>query len=171
MLDALTALVVGWLCAVAQGAFFFGLETLWSATFITYFAVVLLWLIGSWLGLRLPDRTPEWPLALLTALGPMTTYLLLRTVPFDGRWWPVYALLIVGASLYAGFFFKRRRARFRGVQWLFLWESLGFVLGLVVALFGMVFRGITFVVWGPGIAALALVSCLALDRLVHRGNR
>ena len=167
MIDAVTALVVGWLCATAQGAFFFGLETLWSATFITYFAVVLLWLIGSWLGLRLPDRTPEWPLALLTALGPMATYGLLCAAPFDGRWWPVYALLIVGASLYAGFFFKRRRARFRRVQQLFLWEALGFVGGMIVAFFGMVFRGITFVVWGPGAAALALATCLALEWLVR----
>ena len=164
-MDALTALVVGWLCAVAQGAFFFSLETLWSATFITYFAVVLLWLGGSWLGLRLPDAMPEWPLALLTALGPIAAYGLLRAAPFDGRWWPVYALLIVAASLYAGYFFKRRRARFRRVQWLFLWEALGFVGGLVVAFLGMIFSGITFVVWGPGTAWLALAACLGAGRM------
>lgn len=170
MIDILSALAAGWLCAVTQGAFFFSLQTLWSATFITYFAVVLLWLGGSWLGLRLPDALPEWPLALLTAAGPMAAYTLLQAAPFDGRWWPVYALLIIASSLYAGYFFKRRRARFKRVQRLFLWEALGFVGGLVVTFFGMVFSGMGFVVWGPGAAAAALLACLGLGWMVkHRG--
>ncbi len=172
MIDALTALVVGWLCAVTQGAFFFALETLWSATFVTYFAVVLLWLCGSWLGLWLPDRTPEWPLALVTAAAPVGTYLLLQRAPFDGRWWPIYAVLIVGAALYAGYFFKRRRVQFSHVRWLFVWEAVGFVGGLLAAFLGMVFSGIDCVVWGPVTAWLALLGCVALGRCTRpKGSR
>lgn len=150
-------LLTGFLLGLEQMGLLFALQGQLSSSVVTYFAVTLAWLIGIVVGLALPV---SWPLAGLLVAGLVAYYTILflvNGVPFDLRWLPVYGLLTICTGAFAGSFFRQLDRAVRNPRRLFFVENNGFVLGLIVAVVGLMWFGIRAAVVAPAAAASILV--------------
>jgi hypothetical protein len=64
----------------------------------------------------------------------------------------------------SGAFFPHVRARFGKAKVLFFHENNGFVLGILVSLFGSVLAGRLLLALGPGLGLLPVAALMARDR-------
>jgi hypothetical protein len=64
---------------------------------------------------------------------------------------PVYLILITMSSIYAGYFFPFQSKFFKKINYLFLIENNGFVLGILSAYILFMFYGIGFLIFSPGV--------------------
>jgi hypothetical protein len=72
----------------------------------------------------------------------------------------VYVPLIVVSSVYAGYFFPFQSKFFERINYLFLIENNGFVLGILLAYILFIFCGINFLLLFPVVIFLILFICL-----------
>ena len=135
--------------ALLQASYFFLLQMSLSSAYITYFTVVLAWLCGSWLGLRIALIHKEIHLAFLAMVSVYLLYILTGIFPFQMNFLPLYILLVISSSLYAGYFFKAQRQAFIQVKYLFIWETLGFIFGLIFSFLGFILFGKRLILFGP----------------------
>ena len=151
--------LVGLLLGVVQNGLYFQLAFTLSSGFGTYLMVTLCWLAGSAVGVlyaaRLPIRTGVFLLTTLAAYAVCS--LILLVTPFNTTLLPLYAALVVAASLYPGVFFARAASVYAaGV--LFFRENNGFIVGLVLGTLLFMLLGRAALWLPPVLLALCLVA-------------
>ncbi|MCI0351012.1 MAG: hypothetical protein L0Z53_16420 [Acidobacteriales bacterium] len=152
--------LVGVLLGLLQTGLFLQLTFTLSSSIGSFLLVTLCWLLGSALGVvylgKLGFPASAFLLLALVAYG--ACVVMLNAAPFNTRWWPVYAMLIVMTGFYPGVFFARMSAVFRA-RTLFLRENNGFIVGLVLGslLFMLLGRA---ALWAAPIAVAVLVYVL-----------
>jgi hypothetical protein len=135
-----------------------------SSAYITYFSVVLAWICGSWAGLRITFQGREMYFALLALGSIYLAYFLANTFPFQMRFLPLYILLVISSSIYAGYFFRTQRKLFAQVKYLFFWENLGFIFGLISSFLGFILIGKRLILFGPlAMFSVVLISFFLKD--------
>ncbi len=144
-----------------QGALFFVFQIYVTATFMGYFAVVLAWMGGVILSMKLGiPRSVEGALVLSVVAYFALLRLSALIAPFAVAL-ALYPLFAVVVALPAGTFF-RAYSRSVSSRSLFLHENNGFVLGLALATFCFVQWGLTFLYLAPilsvGVTLLAFVG-------------
>jgi hypothetical protein len=143
------AFFAGVFFAVLQICYFFSLETYLSSVYLTYFTVVIFWLIGVIVGLSLRQDEKGNVLKLVSIITIYIFYFLIKSFSFKLVFLGVSAPLISLSSLYAGYFFKEQGERFKNVKNLFFWENNGFILGFIISFIGFIKWGINFLTWAP----------------------
>lgn len=127
--------------ATCQVGYFIQLEFYLSATVVSFYATLGMWLLGGLVGLLI--RNDSATLALM-ATGLSAYYAFgwaLRQHPYDLRFLPLYLSLIFASALYSGYFFRHARPQFARAQSLFFHENNGFLLGYVVAILELLLHG------------------------------
>ena len=124
--------LVGLLLGFLQTGLYFQLSFTLSSSFTTFLMVILCWLIGSVLGVRVLQgmRLRLNGFLLLTLLAFFACAVLLNAVPFNTQLWPLYAILIIVMGFYPGVFFARLGEHYSARD-LFFRENNGFILGLI----------------------------------------
>lgn len=122
---------------VLQWCIFLLLQSYMASTAMVFLVASAAWLAGSLAGLALPHGRHE----LAWLAGSFAAYFALRAAAMA---WPfqlaVLPLLLVGVALvgaYAGRFFRLRAAAFGRVKWLFVLENTSFVMGMLLAVYGL----------------------------------
>jgi hypothetical protein len=148
----------GLLFGLLQWSTFFLLESYLSSTALVWLLASTVWLLGSLVGLAVPDRPREpWWLA-LALLSYYALFSLALRHPYDLRLLPLLLGCVAGMGLYAGRFFRCRRDPPGGPRRLFLLENTGFVLGLFLTFALLYWTGLT----GLSLAPLPVAAfCLA----------
>ncbi|MCC6233343.1 MAG: hypothetical protein IT580_11910 [Verrucomicrobiales bacterium] len=146
-----------WL-ALLQFAYFFLLEVRLSSRATSFFVALFFWLAGFLVGLNV--RSPRVFVLLLPAsLG---AYYVARQVlglfPYRLGILPVVGVCIAVSGALAGAFFPYLARRFLAVKWLLFHENNGFVVGLLLTLFGSVFAGRFFLDWAPVLGAVPVLA-------------
>ncbi len=146
---------------ILQAALFFVVQVYVTATYMGYFIIVLAWMLGVVINMKVAvPRSYANAMALsagayylmLLVAGTLTPYRLLI---------PVYFVLTVLAAQPAGAFF-RQWSRTIKARSLFLHENNGFVLGLLLGMLGFIQWGVHFLYLAPLFScALALLACAA----------
>jgi hypothetical protein len=149
--------LVGLLLGLLQTGLFFQLTFTLSSSIGSFLLVTLCWLMGSTIGVLYVSkfRLPTSAFLLLTLVAYGACVVILNAAPFNTRWWPVYAVLIVVTGLYPGVFFARMSAVFHA-RTLFLRENNGFIVGLVLGSLLFMLLG-RVALWGAPIVVAALV--------------
>lgn len=153
---ALTGLFFGLL----QWSAFFLLQSFFASTALVWLLASSVWLLGSLAGLALPGQRVAEPWWLFGAV--LGYYALLWSAlrfPYDlGKLpWLLAAIAVMG--LYAGRFFRFRRAALGSAKWLFFVENTGFVAGLVLTVAGLFWFGEGPLILAPaGAGALCLLT-------------
>ncbi len=127
--------------AVCQVGYFIQLEFYLSATVVSFYATLGMWLLGGGVGLLI--RNDSVTLALM-ATGLCAYYVFgwaLRQYPYDLRLLPLYLSLLFVTALYSGYFFRHARAQFDHAKSLFFHENNGFLLGYVLAVLELLLHG------------------------------
>lgn len=156
--DSLMAFCVGLWLALLQFSFFFLLEVRLTSRTTTFFVALFFWLVGFLAGLNL--RSPR-AFPLLVALAPAAyyvAYLVLGLLPYRVQVLPLVGACIAVAGSLAGAFFPYAAGRFGRLKLLLFHENNGFVLGILLSLFGAVFAGRFLLDWAPALAALPVVG-------------
>lgn len=151
---ALTGVFFGLL----QWSAFFLLQSFLASTALVWLLASSVWLLGSLAGLALPDRRVPEPWWLFAAVAAYYALLWLAVLfPYElGKLpWLLAAVAVMG--LYAGRFFRFRRAALGSAKWLFFVENTGFVAGLVLTVAGLFWFGERVLILAP---AAAGVLCL-----------
>ncbi|MBZ0318104.1 MAG: hypothetical protein K8L91_16910 [Anaerolineae bacterium] len=134
LLHRVYPLLVGLFLGFIQTGLFFQLSFTFSSSFRTYVMMVICWLVGSVLGLRVATKwavpTNGFLLIALLAYGISSVALHLR--PFETTFGILYALLIILMGIYPGVFFARMSSIYQARR-LFFQENNGFIIGLVGA--------------------------------------
>lgn len=135
------SMAAGLYLALIQTCHFLLLEAHLSARSLSYFVTLFFWFLGFLLGLQL--RGGRWFGGLLGAgvAGYYATWLLARWIPFHTALYPAAALSSAVSAILAGHFFRVVGERCRPVRRALFHENNGFVLGLLVALKGVVHLG------------------------------
>lgn len=155
--DSLLAFCVGLWLALLQFSFFFLLEVRLTSRATTFFVALFFWLVGFLVGLNL--RSPR-AFPALVALAPAAYYvahLTLGLLPYRVQALPVVGACIAVAGALAGAFFPHTAGRFARLKVLLFHENNGFVLGILLSLFGAVFAGRFLLDWSPALAAVPVV--------------
>jgi hypothetical protein len=152
--------IVGLLLGFLQTGLFFQLSFTLSSSFRTFLMVVVCWLLGSVIGIRIAKRVPLQlnGLIVLAIVAYFGCVLLLGTAPFNTQLWTVYAVLIGVMGLYPGVFFARL-GEYYSARELFFKENNGFLLGLVTGtiLFLALGRAVLWVI--PILLAALVIFC------------
>lgn len=152
------ALVVGLWLATLQVNLFFALQTYLSSSVLSWTLLVGCWLMGSILGVRWlrPGDSPK--LISLAFAGALLCQFLLLNYPYRLSLLPLHALLLVAVGLYPGYFFQAERSHFTRPGQLFFWETLGFVLGLLISVPALMRWGLRAFTLSPygGLVVLAM---------------
>lgn len=143
--------------AVLQYSYFLALESGVSATMTIYMTVVFSWLAGTWVGLRLGSPVLRPYHTLLSLAAYLGTLLCVRQFPFDQRVLPFCAAGVSVSGFMVGIFFRSYARHFRQAKALFFSENNGFILGLMVALWGFLEFGKTFLVAVPLVLSTGLL--------------
>ncbi|NOG64360.1 MAG: hypothetical protein HND46_13155 [Chloroflexi bacterium] len=155
-------LLVGLLLGLVQTGLFFQLSFTYSSNFRTYVMVVIGWLMGSVVGLRVATKWPiptnGFLLMALFAYAISSSMLQLR--PFETTFGFLYAFLTILIGIYPGVFFARMGTIYQ-VRQLFFYENNGFIIGLVGAtlLFMLVGR---LGIWVSPVLVASLVIILGM---------
>jgi len=147
----LSTFVTGIFFATLQMSYFFSLQTLLTSTIFSYFSLVLCWFIGAIVGLRFFKFMDEKVILILSVVA---YYLFLITLffnRFNTTLLPIYVVLITISSIYAGYFFPFQSKFFKKINYLFLIENNGFVLGIILSYILFMFYGIGFLELCPAI--------------------
>ncbi len=138
---ALFAGTAGLYFAVCQVGYFIQLEFYLSATVVSFYTMLGMWLLGGLAGLLI--RKDSVTLALV--VGGLCAYYVfgwaLRQYPYDLRLLPLYLSLIFATALYSGYFFRHARSQFDRPKFLFFHENNGFLLGYVLAVLELLLQG------------------------------
>jgi spermidine synthase len=139
-LSAFPLLASGIYFGVMQVAIYFAVQVLITASHVGYFVVLLSWLTGAIIGLKVSRiGSLAWSMAL--SLGAWYALLLLAPAAATANWLvPILAVLVVVSGLPAGRFFREFGRSVRGSS-LFFHENNGFVLGYLLAVFGFMHAG------------------------------
>ncbi|MCF6284435.1 MAG: hypothetical protein L3K26_04525, partial [Candidatus Hydrogenedentes bacterium] len=157
---------VGLHLGILQAALFFIVQVYVTATYMGYFVIVLAWMLGVVINMKvaLPKSLAS---ALVLSLG--AYYLMLLVAGTLAPYWllvPLYFALPVLAAQPAGAFFRELAGRV-SARSLFLHENNGFILGLLLSMFGFVKWGVHFLYVAPLLSlALALLSASAPPRRI-----
>ncbi|NOG84391.1 MAG: hypothetical protein HND49_11420 [Planctomycetes bacterium] len=112
-----------------------------SSSFVSYYVVIGLWIIGCGAGLMISLRgLGPWILLIGLSAFYMHSFFLKR-YPYDMNMMPIYMLLIFLTALYSGYFFRHARRNFRSVKSLFFHENNGFLCGYLVAVVELLLHG------------------------------
>jgi len=147
----LITFVTGVFFATLQMSYFFSLQTLLTSTILSYFSLVLCWLIGAIVGLRFFKFMDEKIILTLSIAAYYFFLIMLFFNKFNTILLPVYLILITMSSIYAGYFFPFQSKFFKKINYLFLIENNGFVLGILSAYILFMFYGIGFLIFSPGV--------------------
>lgn len=151
MTARLWAFLFGVELALLQTGSFFHLQVRLTAAYPSYLTVLLTWLAGSIIGLRLGRGRSSrmliiWSVAaLLTYYG---SYLLLLRFPYDLTLLPIHGAATLTAGIAAGLFFATARPLLASASPLFFWENNGFIVGWVAGFVG-------YTLWAEGFSLLA----------------
>ncbi|MCP5002506.1 MAG: hypothetical protein GY941_00915 [Planctomycetes bacterium] len=149
----MSAFSAGFYFATCQVGYFLHMEFNLSSSFVSYYVVIGLWIIGCGGGLMMSLRGLG-PLLLLSGLSAFYLHsLILRRYPYDMHLMPIYMLLILLSALYSGYFFRHVRKNFRSVKVLFFHENNGFLCGYIVAVTELLLYGQFFQHVLPSLAA------------------
>lgn len=149
-----------------QWSAFFLLQSFLASTALVWLLASSVWLLGSIAGLALPDRRvpePWWLFASVAAYYALLWLAVLFPYEFGKLPWLLAAVAVMG--LYAGRFFRFRRAALGSAKWLFFVENTGFVAGLVLTVAGLFWFG-----EGVTILAPAAAGALCLATLPRRAG-
>lgn len=153
---ALTGVFFGLL----QWSAFFLLQSFLASTALVWLLASSVWLLGSLVGLALPDRRgpePWWLIASVVAYYALLWLAVLFPYEFGQLPWLLAAVAVMG--LYAGRFFRFRRTALGSAKWLFFVENTGFVAGLVLTVVGLFWFGERVLILAPAAAgALCMVT-------------
>lgn len=166
-LPALSALSAGLMLAVYQVGYFITLEFHLSSTYIAYFAVLGVWLLGSLIGLWLPRSTGRWPLIGAGMAAYYANAVLFAVVSYNLLVLPLSLLCVLTTGLYGGYFFRQARRDFPSARVLFFHENNGFLVGYFVAFAQLLFHGQTSLRILPGLLA---ASHIVVQVLVERSR-
>ncbi len=140
-LAAGSAAAAGLYFAVCQVGYFVHTEFMLSSTFVAYYGVIGVWLLGTLAGLLIRAEG----LGAVLLIGGLGAYYLhwaiLVRFPFTLGVLPVLLLLIFGSALYGGYFFRMARAQFSSARPLLFHENNGFVLGYAIAVLQLLAHG------------------------------
>ncbi|MCP4255338.1 MAG: hypothetical protein GY775_18430 [Candidatus Scalindua sp.] len=137
----MVAFTAGLYFATCQVGYFIHMEFNLSSTFVSYYVVIGLWILGSLVGLFIKLRK----LSPLLILGGLTTFFLhsymLHKYPYNMQMLPLYMLFIFSSALYSGYYFRWARRDFKSVKSLFFHENNGFLFGYVIAVGELLLHG------------------------------
>ena len=171
VLDVLLPFTAGIHFALLQTGYFLLLEAHLSSQSLSYFVALFFWLTGLLLGLRLGDDRWFGPLLGAGILGYYLTFALTRWIPFHPALYPTAALSSVLSGLLPGFFFRFAARRWpANVARPLFHENNGFILGLFLALRGVIYVGGRLVSLGPAASFLLVVVALVGLRFIRRGT-
>lgn len=156
---ALTGVFFGLL----QWSAFFLLQSFLASTALVWLLASSAWLLGSLAGLALPDRRvtePWWVFGAVAAYYVLLWLAVLFPYELGKLPWLLAAVAVMG--LYAGRFFRFRRAALGPAKWLFFVENTGFVAGLVLTVVGLFWFGDRVMIFAP--AAGGVLCLLTLPR-------
>ncbi|MBF0170216.1 MAG: hypothetical protein HQK87_03855 [Nitrospinae bacterium] len=156
--------------ALLQTGAFFHLQVRLTAAYPSYLTVLLTWLAGSIIGLRLArggaslGPVIRWTGGALVAY--YASYLLLRAFPYELTLLPLHGGSTLAAGIAAGVFFATARRLFLSASPLFFWENNGFITGWVVGFVGYTLWAERFTLLAPpvGLALVALAGYAAWRR-------
>jgi hypothetical protein len=161
----ITAFTAGLYFATCQVGYFIHMEFNLSSTFVSYYVVIGLWILGSLAGLFIKLRK----LSPLLILGGLATFFLhsfmLHKFPYNMRMLPLYMLFIFLSALYSGYFFRWARRDFKSVKSLFFHENNGFLCGYVIAVGELLLHGqLSQYILPPATAAVHLLLLFVSSR-------
>jgi len=161
---ATLSMATGLHLALIQSCHFLLLESHLSARSFSYFVTLFFWLIGFLVGLQL--RGARWFAGLVGAgaAGYYAIWLLARWMPFHTALYPAAAASSAVSALLAGYFFRFVGDRYRPVRRPLLHENNGFVLGLFLALKGVVHLGGWLLAGAPAAGAALVALAFAVAR-------
>lgn len=152
--------------AVCQVGYFIQLEFYLSATVVSFYAMLGMWLLGGLAGLLIRKDSVTLVLVVASLCAYYAFGWAVRQYPYDLRLVPLYMSLIFATALYSGYFFRHARAQFDRVKSLFFHENNGFLLGYVLAVLELLLQGQISVQVLP--AATAVGHLLLWNRLGTR---
>lgn len=155
---SLSAVSAGLYFAVCQVGYFFHTEFMLSSTFVSYYAVIGMWLLGALVGLFLRSKGLGGALLLGGLAAYYLHWVILMRFPFDLRVLPVILLLVFCSALYSGYFFRMARDRFPSAAPLFFHENNGFLLGYAIAVAQLLTHGQGMQLLLPAVAAVGHVA-------------
>jgi hypothetical protein len=157
MKSILSTFIVGIFFAVLQMSYFFSLQTLLTSTILSYFSIVFCWLVGAIIGLKFFEFVGERVILVSSIVAYYLFLIILCFNKFNTMLLPIYVVLIIISSIYAGYFFPFQSKFFKKINYLFLIENNGFVFGILLAYIFFMFYGINFLIFVPGIVFLVLL--------------
>lgn len=165
------AVTAGLLFAACQVGYFVRMEFNLSSTYVSYYATIGLWLLGSLAGLALRRRELGTPLLLAGLAAYYLQGAVLARSPYDFGLLPLYGLCIFTTALYSGHFFRWARRSFGSAKSLFFHENNGFLLGYLLAVAQLLLHGQVSQQVLPAVLAGAHLLCrLAADRTAEPGG-
>ena len=160
----MTAFTAGLYFATCQVGYFIHMEFNLSSTFVSYYVVIGLWILGSLAGLLIRVRKLS-PLLILGGLAAFFLHsFMLHRFPYNMQMLPLYMLFIFSSALYSGYFFRWARRDFKSVKSLFFHENNGFLCGYVIAVGELLLHGQLSQYVLPPAAATVLLLLLLVSR-------
>ncbi len=171
MMARLWAYLFGVELALLQTGAFFHLQVRLTAAYPSYLTVLLTWLAGSIIGLRLAKGGAAKPMVLWfgAALGAYyASYALLIAFPHDLTLLPLHGGATLAAGIAAGVFFAAARRLFATAAPLFFWENNGFITGWIVGFVGYTLGAEDFTLVAPmvGMGLVLLFGRIAVRRVL-----
>ncbi len=152
----LLAFALGFYFALLQYGYFFLTEAWVSSRAVSFFFVLFFWLIGFLAGLRYPRGNRMAALLALSLGGYYVAWLVVRHNPYSNADYLVIATASLLSGLAPGHYFSWAQRRFARVGSMFFHENNGFILGIVVSMFGSLFAGTWMLQWAPLLALLGV---------------
>lgn len=160
----MTAFTAGLYFATCQVGYFIHMEFNLSSTFVSYYVVIGLWILGSLAGLLIRVRKLS-PLLIPGGLAAFFLHsFMLHRFPYNMQMLPLYMLFIFSSALYSGYFFRWARRDFKSVKSLFFHENNGFLCGYVIAVGELLLHGQLSQYVLPPAAATVLLLLLLVSR-------
>ena len=166
---AALSMATGLHLAMLQASHFLLLEAHLSARSQTYLLTLTFWLVGFLIGLRIPERPAGvgWAFPGLLGAGTLcyyAAYALSRRLPFHDVLYVTAALGSAVGALLAGHFFRAVAGRLRPLRRPLLHENNGYLVGLLLSLWGATRFGGRLLAWAPAAGAVLVALAWAAAR-------
>ena len=141
--------LIGFFLAVIQFAYYFLFEAFITSSSITYFIVLLFWLIGFLIGLNIIKQKLLFRLILISVIAYYLALVLNLEFLFNKYVLFVSSPLIVISGISPGYIFSHGANQWKESHLFFLHENNGFIFGVLFSLFAILFKGFLFLKFAP----------------------
>lgn len=135
------AFMVGFTLAFIQFGLIYTLNIRFASTISVYLILFSAWLLGMILGLITPDiRYSRWVVAATASYLIFCAFLLMDVPNNIVNFWAIVSALLSGA--WGMRFIRVFSSYYPSARMVLLWENNGFILGILLTLFTMIFYGL-----------------------------